>query len=202
MSFRESADPNLNSNIKLYFHDRFFERLIVRFIPKNITPNHVTLLRLALTPIVFYFIIRGSLGIGLIIFVIAALTDVIDGVMARMRRQISQWGTVYDPVSDKILIGGVMLILLFRHTNVYLAGTIIGTELIYIIAGFALKRHGIIKPATFWGKTKMVLQCVGVFFILLGILTGQGRLNDVAQIILGASIGFSLINLYKHGLGL
>ena len=198
----EKPDSNLNSNIKLYFHDRFVDWIFVRFLPRWITPNHFTLSRFLLTPFVFYLIIGDYLKWGITLFILTALTDLIDGVMARVRKQITRWGTVYDPVSDKFLITGVLLILIVRHTNIYLSSTIIGLELIYIIAGFALKRHGILKPATVLGKSKMVLQCVGIFFILFGLLTLKTVYNDIAQILLVLSVCFSFINLYKHGLGM
>lgn len=198
----EKPDPTLNSNIKFYPHDKIVDWLLVRFLPKSVTPNHLTLLRFILTPPVIYFIVAGPLAVGLILFIIAALTDLLDGVMARCRAHITRWGSIYDPVSDKILIGSVMVILILRHANIYLAWSVIVLELTSIIAGFVLKLQGIIKPASFWGKAKMVLQCFAVGFLLLELLVGNHRLNDIAQILLGVSISFQLMNLYKHGLGL
>lgn len=202
LDFREAPDAALNAEVRPFAHDAIINRIFVQFIPRVITPNQITILRFILTPFVFYLIISGRIGLGLILFILTALTDAIDGTMARMRKQVTRWGMVYDPVSDKLLVGGVMIILFVRHVNIYLASIIIFLESIYIISGLILKRRGIIKPAAFYGKTKMVLQCVGIGFILLGLWTNLPILNDIAQVILGVSIGFAIMSFYKHGFGL
>ncbi len=93
------------STIKFYPQDIFLKKTILRLIPKTIKPNHITLLRFFLTPIVIGAIIKEKNILALFLFLITAFTDAIDGAMARTRNQITQWGKIYDPLADKFLIG-------------------------------------------------------------------------------------------------
>jgi cardiolipin synthase (CMP-forming) len=67
--------------------------------------NQLTLLRMALTPVLVVFIVSHQLTWALVIFVIAGVTDLLDGVIARRGHQLTQLGAMLDPVADKILLG-------------------------------------------------------------------------------------------------
>lgn len=88
----------------------------------TITPNHITLFRIVSVPlIVFCIIIEGRISIagrlwttlGFILFVLAAVSDWLDGYLARKTNTISVFGRVFDSIADKLLISGVMLALAY-----------------------------------------------------------------------------------------
>ena len=86
------------------FFDNLIAATILPFIPKRMTPNQVTALRILALPFIFYLLTKESYGWGLAIFTIAALTDAVDGAMARKRDQITDLGKVLDAIADKGLI--------------------------------------------------------------------------------------------------
>src|SRR3989344_1372809 len=109
-------------NPALYPHDKILDFLILRFIPRSVHPNHITILRMMLTPVVFFFIVIEDYKIGIPLFLFAAFTDAVDGALARTRNQITRWGIRFDPLADKLLIGSLLVLLAFRSANAYVAG--------------------------------------------------------------------------------
>ena len=113
------------SSPKIYWHDRFLWKYLVRFIPKFIRPNDITAARFVLTPVVVWLIWRGNYAVGVPLFALTSFTDTIDGTMARMRNQITRWGIVFDPIADKVLISSILIVLIIRHLSFYLGIAII-----------------------------------------------------------------------------
>ena len=74
--------------------------------------NLITLSRIALTPVVIFFMIQNSWDIALLVFIAAAVTDLLDGFVARCMGQENKFGKILDPIADKILLGSVMIALL------------------------------------------------------------------------------------------
>src|SRR6185369_2656977 len=101
-------------SVKIHPHDHLLDRTLLRFIPESVRPNHVTILRILLTPVVFWVLWKQWYGLGTALFLLTGFTDMIDGSMARTRGQVTPWGKIWDPVADKILIGSVIVLLLFR----------------------------------------------------------------------------------------
>ncbi len=75
--------------------------------------NLITLSRIALTPLVVFFMMQNSWDLALAVFMVAVATDVIDGWVARTFHQGSVFGQILDPIADKILFGSVMIAMLF-----------------------------------------------------------------------------------------
>jgi cardiolipin synthase len=80
-------------------------------------PNLLTILRLLLIPVFLYFLFKGLIAYALAAFVIAGLTDALDGALARMTGQITELGIFLDPVADKALVLSAFLALLLLHTG-------------------------------------------------------------------------------------
>lgn len=185
----------------IYPHDKILNVLILRFIPHTVHPNHVTALRFLLTPVVLYFIITEQYGIGIPFFLFTAATDAIDGALARTRNQITQRGIVLDPLADKFLIGSVVVVLAFRYVNIYVAVAVIAMELLIIISALAYhryRRRRNIPPANWWGKTKMFLQVIAVFLVLLGLLIKFPLLIQIASFVFGGAVVFALMSLFTR----
>jgi cardiolipin synthase len=74
-------------------------------------PNVLTVLRILLTPLFVICVLRGMFAFGLAVFAIAAISDALDGALARMLRQRSHFGAILDPVADKLLLTAAYLVL-------------------------------------------------------------------------------------------
>jgi CDP-diacylglycerol--glycerol-3-phosphate 3-phosphatidyltransferase len=169
-----------NGNIRVLPHDRLLAATFIRLIPSRIHPNHLTILRFLLTPLVLWFLGTGRYGIGVPLFLLVAFTDALDGSLARVRRQISEWGILYDPVADKLFVGSVLAVIVLKHINLALGLTLIAFEAAVIAVGWVRLRRGIIEPANIWGKIKMIFEVTGIFCLLLAVWFQADLLMDIS----------------------
>jgi CDP-diacylglycerol--glycerol-3-phosphate 3-phosphatidyltransferase/cardiolipin synthase len=138
-------------------------------------PNIMTLGRLVLIPIfilVFYLPYRWSAVCAAIIFLIAALTDVLDGYLARRLQQTSRFGAFLDPVADKLIVGAALVMLVDLHANIWItlpAIVIISREIsVSALREWMAEIGQRSKVAVgMLGKIKTVLQMAAVFLLLL-----------------------------------
>lgn len=131
-------------------------------------PNLVSLSRVALTPFVGYYLAQGdnrSTLICAVLLVVAGITDGLDGYLARKMGQVSRLGIALDPIADKVFAGVlVILLILYREFPIWLAGAIIGRDLLILGAGMILLRGRKINlPSNITGK-----YTFGVMAFLLG----------------------------------
>lgn len=185
---------------EIYLHDRILDKVMLWMIPRWILPNHITLLRLILIPFVVYVNYIGNYHIGIPLFLFAAFTDAVDGSLARTRNQITNFGKMFDPLADKLLIGSMVILLLFQNFDPRLGYAVIGVEFVFIIFASVRRITGHVGQANVWGKIKMLLQCLAVFLILLGLTFGNTVLFAVASWIFGAAIVFAIVSLFFHGI--
>ena len=141
--------------------------------------NKLTILRILLVPlmvIIPFFHIEGDLwGIPVtyiiidVIFVIAALTDKLDGHIARSRNQITTFGKFLDPIADKIVVVTAMIMLVeFGHLPAWIPIIVILRE--FVVSGYrliAVQKQGNVIAANIWGKLKTVTQMVAVTLAFL-----------------------------------
>ncbi|MFH0928525.1 MAG: CDP-alcohol phosphatidyltransferase family protein [bacterium] len=188
-------DPN-----KLYFHDKIIGALIDPIIPRSVKPNHITLLRFCLIPFVVLFLLLENYTVGIPLFILTALTDVMDGTLARIRKQVTDWGKLYDPLADKLLIGSVLIIVVFHYANIVLALTLVALDLATIVAGIVRVKRGMIMMANGWGKAKMCFQVTGVTALLLAQASGWDFFIPFSNATLGLAIILALISLLSYGI--
>lgn len=186
---------------KLYPHDFIMKYTVIPLVPRWIRPNHVTILRMLMTPFVVWVLFLGDLRLGIPLFVFAAFTDVLDGSLARLRKQITPWGIFFDPVADKLLVGGVALTIAIQFFHPILVFVAIALDLLPAIVFLSRMNPGNqMMAANVWGKTKMVLQFVSLTLLLLGIFFGQDSLIVAGEGILGLSLAFALIAAVTYSL--
>lgn len=188
-----------NENVRLYFHDRVLAGFI-RLLPARLRPNHLTALRFLLTPFVIWYVWYENWIVALPLFFVAALTDVIDGSLARLRKQITMWGTLADPAADKLLIGSVALIFVARELHLAFTLLIIGIEILVIVSGALRRRQNRIISANWAGKLKMLFQVLGVLFLLLGKLIETQSLTPYSIASFIIAIFFGVISLITYSL--
>ncbi|MBE7026991.1 MAG: CDP-diacylglycerol--glycerol-3-phosphate 3-phosphatidyltransferase [Ruminococcaceae bacterium] len=136
------------------------------------TANKITLIRIAMIPVFLFFfltdIVPFSSYIALLIFIVAAATDGIDGHIARKYNQITDFGKFIDPLADKILVVSALIgMVYFRQISPVGVIIIIARE--FIVTGLRIVAisSGKVIAAAFSGKLKTVTQIVVVVYIML-----------------------------------
>lgn len=182
-------------------HDHLVSWLFLRWVPNWITPNRLTFLRIVLTPVVFLLILFGEYQIGVMAFLAVAFTDVLDGSLARTRGMITEFGMLFDPLADKLLIGSLILLLAFEHYPIWVGSVVLLLELLFIIIATVGKvRFKTVHMANVWGKMKMLLQVCAVFATLAGLLLAIPQFFTIGFWLFGLAIGFALLSLFQHGI--
>lgn len=195
------TEANRGGQPHVFSHDRIVEKIFLWAVPRWVLPNHFTLARIVLTPVVFFLILYEEYQVGIPLFLLTAFTDVIDGSLARTRNQITEWGKMFDPVADKLLIGSLVIILAFKYLSFWLVIAILGLEIAFIVAGFLQwRRFHKIRGANLWGKIKMLSQCIAVFLVLIALVFEMPLFLAAAQWIFGLAIGFAIVSLFSHGI--
>ena len=134
-------------------------------------PNSLTLSRILLIP-VFVFLFSTPTAersvAAALVFLIAALTDLLDGYLARRRGQITNLGKLLDPVADKLLVAsGLILLVQYQRIEVWLVIVMIARELAVTGARTVAAKEGFILPADSMGKVKVVCQVSGILCLIL-----------------------------------
>lgn len=173
---------------------------ILPFIPEFVQPNHITIVRMLMTPIILWFLSIESYMWALPLFVLAAFSDMVDGALARTRNKITPWGIFFDPIADKLLVGSVVLLVGLKYYHPWLVFFAIFLDTLPSIRWASQKASGGIMAANRWGKTKMVLQCVSLGLLLLGIVLGIPSLILAGEIALVVSILFAITALITYSL--
>ena len=144
-------------------------------------PNKLTVFRILLVPIMVilpFLPIHGELFnipyvwiLVDIIFIIASITDKLDGYLARSRNQITTFGKFLDPIADKILVLAAMIMLTEAgRLPAWIPIIVLFRE--FIVSGYrliAVEKSGAVIAASMWGKLKTVTQMVGIGFALVDV---------------------------------
>ncbi len=186
---------------KLYPHDYVMKYTFVRLVPWFVRPNHITLFRMVLTPFVVWILFLGDYRLGIPLFVLAAFTDILDGSVARIRKQITSWGIFFDPVADKLLVGGVALTVALKYFHPILVFVALSLDLLPAMVFLSRKNpNNQMMSANVWGKTKMFLQFLSLTSLLLGIFYGMETWIVAGEFTLGVSLAFALIAAITYSL--
>ncbi len=177
--------------------DHILAKVFLPLLPPAVTPNAITVFRFLSIPFIAFLLLGDFPLSGAILFVVAAFSDALDGALARTEHKITKWGIVADPLADKLLIGTVAVIALSKHLGLAIAAIIVGIELILVVSAY-FRYSGKLTPAKTVGKLKMVLQSVGIGFVLLyGVVPNLGILL-AGQYILYAAIVFGFASLFVY----
>ena len=185
---------------KVFWHDKILARSVLKIIPKKVLPNYITIFRLAATPFVALLMLSEKYSTGLLVFLAVAFTDALDGSLARTRNQVTEWGKMYDPIADKILIGSMVFIIVLRYIDLSTALLIIIMEIIIIGTAWVRKVKGFKVEANIWGKIKMNLQVLGVTVLLLAVVFHIENLIPFASGTLYLAIAFAIVSLLTYGI--
>ena len=136
-------------------------------------PNKLTIVRIIMIP--FFLLWQNGENytfrmIALALFIIASLTDLLDGKIARKYNLVTNFGKFMDPLADKLLVCSALICLIeLNALPAWMVIIIISRE--FIISGFRLiaSDNGVVIAASYWGKFKTTFQMVSVVLLILDI---------------------------------
>jgi len=133
--------------------------------------NVLTILRIAMIPaliILFYTDTSGGYLLQALVFLLAVLTDGIDGFIARKYKQVTILGTFLDPLADKLLIITTFVCLVELHKiPAWIVIIIIAREFVITSLRAAKAAEGVVIPANKWGKVKTFTQILAILVVIL-----------------------------------
>ncbi len=137
--------------------------------PLNL-PNVLTLLRILLVPVLVVILLSASpnaSALAAAVFALAALTDGLDGYIARSRQSITNFGKVMDPIADKLMIAAALISLVsLERLAAWVAMVIIAREFAVSGLRIAAGQQGVVIPASGLGKLKTIVQVVAVLALI------------------------------------
>jgi CDP-diacylglycerol--glycerol-3-phosphate 3-phosphatidyltransferase len=163
-------------------------------VPLLNIPNALTVARLFMVPIFGYLVLAieqtdSVQWASAIVFLIAALTDLVDGVWARRYGLVTNFGKIADPIADKALIGTALIALSIQGEIAWwVTGIIIFREVAITLMRFWVIKHGVI-PASRGGKVKTVSQIIAIVAFLIPL---NGWVDAVAQMSLGVALALTI----------
>ena len=136
------------------------------------TPNILTLARIIITPFYLLAITSENLPhrflIACIIFSVGAITDAIDGYLARKNNQITNFGKFLDPIADKVLTTAALLAFMSMGLcSVWIVMLVLTREFAIASVRMIAASNGVVIPANIWGKVKTVTQMAFTILIML-----------------------------------
>ncbi len=161
-------------------------------------PIGLTLTRIVAVPLLIVFLISSSRVHAVIaagIFILAALTDWADGMLARRRNQVTTLGTLLDPIADKLLVAAALVSLLqIDKVAAWVVVVIIGREL--AVTGLrAVAAHvGVIVPASRLAKWKTVSQYVAITMLIIEKGVGSPAFHVAATAVLWIALGLTVFS--------
>ena len=162
-------------------------------------PNCLSLLRMALIPVYWILYFNGYAYWAVVTFVVASLTDLVDGYIARRFNLITKYGKVLDPLADKLMqLSALLSLTITGDVHWLITGLSLGKELYMIIGGAWLYNKHVVVYSNIFGKTATMLLSSGLSLALLAkafeslALTFHGTVMLVAQILLIAGTVASL----------
>ena len=166
-------------------------------------PNKLTILRVLLIPVFVVFLLGAdmidpwSVYAALAVFVIASLTDLLDGKIARKYNLVTNFGKFMDPLADKLLVTSALICFVsMGRMPAWVVLIIIARE--FIISGFRLVASdaGVVIAASYWGKIKTTVQMITIIFMLPDF--GGSTVYIIEQILIYLSLILTIVSLVDY----
>ncbi len=165
-------------------------------------PNKLTIFRVILIPFFLIFLYTDFCGnansyIAIAIFIIASLTDLLDGKIARKYNLVTNFGKFMDPLADKLLVCSAMIALVdLGKLQGWIVIIIIARE--FIISGFRLiaSDNGVVIAASYWGKFKTTFQMIMIILLTLDLQLPY--MSVVNNVIVYIALALTIISLLDY----
>lgn len=163
-------------------------------------PNKLTMFRIILIPFFVVFLLAQPAGaasrwIALAIFIVASLTDLLDGKIARKYNLVTNFGKFMDPLADKLLVCSAMICLIqLGQIPAWIVCIIIARE--FAISGYRLiaAEKGLVIAANYWGKFKTTFQMIMVILMIADI----PQLRILTAVIMWIALALTVISLVVY----
>ena len=164
-------------------------------------PNKLTILRVIMIPFfVAALLYDGGANqnmryVAAALFIIASLTDMLDGKIARKYNLVTNFGKFMDPLADKLLVCSALICMIeLRELPAWMVIIIISRE--FIISGFRLvaSDNGVVIAASYWGKFKTTFKMIGVVLLIFNI----PALSTLTTIIVWIALALTVISLVDY----
>lgn len=164
-------------------------------------PNKITIFRVCMIPIFLIFLLVPRIPYGqyvaAAIFILAALSDALDGYLARKNNLITNFGKFMDPLADKLLVSSALIALVeLNRIPSWIVIVIIARE--FIISGFRLvaSNNGIVIAASWWGKIKTNVQIIMCVMLIINI--DNPIIEILEQIFIYLALALTIISLVDY----
>lgn len=162
-------------------------------------PNKLTMFRVILIPFFVLFMLADITSvdkwIALAIFIVASLTDLLDGKIARKYNLVTNFGKFMDPLADKLLVCSALICLVeMAKLPAWMVIVIIARE--FIISGFRLiaSDNGVVIAASYWGKFKTTFQMVMICLLIADI----EAISTITNVIIWAALILTVVSLIDY----
>lgn len=163
-------------------------------------PNKLTTFRVILIPFFVFFMLAPNMTginnyIAVAIFIVASLTDLLDGKIARKYNLVTNFGKFMDPLADKLLVCSAMICLIQTgQLAAWIVVIIIARE--FIISGFRLiaSDNGVVIAASYWGKFKTTFQMVMICLMIANF----PQLQILTNIIMWIALILTVVSLIDY----
>ena len=149
-------------------------------------PNILTCLRVLLIPVFMVLAYQNNTPCdiaALAVYVVACITDYVDGKLARKNNQVTNFGKFMDPVADKLLVMAALLLFVEDGTiAAWMVAIILGREFIVSALRMVAASEGLVIAANLWGKAKTMITMITLIFLLCPIgpvMLGPVSLQDI-----------------------
>jgi cardiolipin synthase len=195
-----SLSPSLNSGNSTDLDSVVFENRWAQF---RFAPNLLTLLRICLAPYLVLAVVQRRFELALGLFIVAACTDAMDGLLARWLRQRTWIGQYLDPIADKLLLSSLFLVLtgmgiLDPRVTVIVFGRDLGMMLTAVIL-FRIVHLRDFHPSLL-GKANSVSQVGAIGVVLLSLNLQQPWILTMREVMLDATVGLTVASGFHYAL--
>jgi cardiolipin synthase (CMP-forming) len=164
-------------------------------------PNQLTLLRMIFLPFIVINLVKGDYKWALGLFVLAGLSDALDGLLARKLHQQTLLGQYLDPIADKLLLSTMFLVLSIEHMIPWKYTVVVFSRdiSILLVSGVLFMIAGLrdFRPSIF-GKANTFAQVAAVFFVLLFLVEPVVLVQIAAKVFLRATFIFTIVSAVHY----
>ena len=176
-------------------------------MPMNL-PNKLTIVRIIMIPFFVFFLLAPYFEgygnyIALVIFIVASLTDFLDGKIARKYNLVTNFGKFMDPLADKMLVSSAFICLVAQNKiSAWIVIVIIARE--FVISGFRLvaSDSGVVIAASYWGKFKTNFQMFAIILLMLNLGENfpayAGGIHIAEQILIYIALILTIVSLVDY----
>lgn len=164
--------------------------------------NKLTTFRVLCIPIFVVFMLIESIPynyyLATIVFIVASITDLFDGKIARKYHLVTNFGKFMDPLADKMLVSAALICLTPKMIPSWVVIIIISREL--FISGFRMLAadQGIVLAAGWWGKFKTAFSMVMIIVLIVNTPLNNSVLYIIGQILIWISLALTIISMIEY----